>query len=114
MGGAAGIGGKRPDVLLRSSSQVFWVEVERSRKNAKDYKALLSWLGVVLRDKQRTGGSQLLGLGLAWSRVIFVSTPAFRDKLHRDLLAVGWSVSTIESVLCFETALYRFEDILFP
>jgi hypothetical protein len=47
LGGEAGIAGKRPDVLLRSGNQVHWVEVERPRKNAKDYKALLVWLGEV-------------------------------------------------------------------
>ena len=114
LGGVAGIAGKRPDVLLRGGGQVSWCEVERSRKNAKDYTALLTWLGVVLRDKQRPGESQLLGLGLTWARVIFICTPAFRDKLRRDLHAAGWLLGAIESLLCFETELYRFEDILFP
>lgn len=113
LGGATGIAGKRPDVLLRSGNQATWIEVERSRKNTKDYKALLVWLGKILRDMQRPEGAQLLGPGVVWSRAIFVCTPAFRDKLRRDLAATGWKMTQIESLLWFECALYSFEDILF-
>jgi len=114
LGGEPGIQGKRPDVLVRSGNQVSWVEVERSRKNANDYKALLAWLDKVLRDMKRPDGAQLLGPGLVWSRAIFICTPAFRDKLQRDLLAAGWTAGYLSTNLCFEVALYRFEDILFP
>lgn len=113
LGREAGIEGKRPDVLLRHGNQVWWVEVERSRKNAKDYQALLTWLGKVLRDKLRPDGSNLLGLGGVWSRVIFICTPAFKDKLERDLIAAGWKNFHIESLLLFECALYKFAEILF-
>jgi len=114
LGGEAGIAGKRPDVLLRSGNQVHWVEVERPRKNAKDYKALLVWLGKVLQDSTRRDGSRLLGPGQAWGRVIFICTPAFEAKLRKDLEAAGWTRQQVDALSSFESALYRFEDTLFP
>lgn len=114
LGGGAGIEGKRPDVLLRSRNQVWWVEVERSRKNARDYKALLDWLTKVLNDSTRRDGSRLFGPGLAWGHVIFICTPAFEAKLRRDLQASGWTQQQIDALVCFESALYRFEETLFP
>lgn len=114
IGGEAGTAGKRPDVLLRSGNQVWHVEVEHSRKSKSDYAALLVWLTKVLKDKMRPDGSQLLGLGLTWAKVVFICTPAFQAKLCRDLAAAGWSAAHIALLLWFETALYSFADILFP
>lgn len=114
LGGEAGIAGKRPDVLLRGSNRVWWVEVERSRKNAKDYKALLVWLGKILRDSTRRDGSQLLGPGQSWGRLIFICTPAFEAKLRLDLEGMGWTRQQVDVLSAFQTTLYRFEDTLFP
>lgn len=114
LGGEAGIAGKRPDVLLRGDNRVWWVEVERSRKNAADYKALLAWLGKVLRDSARRDGPQLLSAGQWLGRVMFICTPAFETKLRRDLTALGWSQEQVNALSCFESELYRFADILFP
>lgn len=113
-GGEAGAAGKKPDVLLRSGGQVWWVEVERSRKNVKDYAKLVAWLGAVARDAMLPGGSALLGTGFRWAKVVFICTEAFRQKLTHDLGAHGWKKSHIDTLLRFETTLYRFEDILFP
>lgn len=114
LGSEAGIAGKRPDVLLRSGNQVWWVEVERSRKNARDYKAFLTWMGKVLQDKGRRDGSHLLGPGQVWGRVIFICTPAFEAKLRKDLNGMGWTRQQVDALSCFQTALYSFEDTLFP
>lgn len=114
LGGEAGIVGKRPDVLLRSGSQVWWIEVERSRKNAGSYEALLVWLGHVFRDSGRAEGSLLLGPGLAWGHVIFICTSAFEVKLRKDLEGRGWRPRQIDALVRFEAELYHFEDILFP
>ncbi len=114
LGGEVGIAGKRPDVLLRSGNQVWWIEVEKSRKNAKDYKALLIWLGKVLQDSTRRDGSRLLPPGQVWGRVVFICTPAFEGKLRRDLEDQGWTRRQVDMLSCFESALYTFEDTLFP
>ena len=114
LGGQAGVAGKRPDVLLRGGDhRVWWVEVEKSRKNAPEYRAFLAWLGKVLRDCNRREGSQLLGLGQSWGRIMFICTPAFESKLRRDLTALGWSQTHVDALACFHSALYGFEDTLF-
>lgn len=111
LGGVDGIAGKKPDVLLRSEKQIFWIEVERSRKNSRDYAKLLAWLTVVSDDAKCE--SKLLSDGLTWEKIIFVCTPVFRSKLTRDLVAMGWKKSSIDSLITFSIELYRFEDILF-
>lgn len=114
LGGQAGVAGKRPDVLLRGGDHcVWWVEVEKSRKNAPDYSALLAWLGKVLRDSSRREGAQLLGLGQSWGRLMFICTPAFESKLRRDLTALGWGQQQVDALACFHSALYSLEDTLF-
>lgn len=114
LGGVDGIAGKKPDVLLRGADGRVWLcEVERSRKNAKEYAKLLKWLDAVAADAASASGSTLLGNGLRWGKVIFVCTPAFRAKLTRDLLAKGWKKSALDALVSFSTELYRFEDIAF-
>ncbi len=109
-----GIAGKTPDVLLRGADGKVWlVEVERSRKNARDYAKLLKWLDAVAADAADASGSKLLGAGLRWGKVVFVCTRAFRAKLTRDLVAAGWKKSALDALVRFETTLYRFEDIVF-
>jgi len=112
LGGEGGIAGKKPDVLLRSGSQVTWIEVERSRKNSKDYKALIIWLGKMLRERTKVQGSILLGYTL--NRIVFICRPAFEVKLVNDLVDAGWSQNEIESLISCNSTLYKFEDILFP
>lgn len=113
LGGEDGIAGKKPDALLRGNASVWWIEVERSRKNPKDYTRLLQWLGAVGRDAFRQSGPELLGDGLRWGKVVFVCTRPFRDKLCRDLAEVGWKKAHIDTLLTFVTSLYSFEDIIF-
>jgi hypothetical protein len=113
LGGAGGISGKKPDVLLNDGGQIWWVEVEKSRKNAKDYARLLNWLARVGSDALRPSGPALLGDGLRWAKAVFVCTPAFRAKLCRDLAAAGWKRSSIDSFVMFEPSLYSLEDIRF-
>jgi hypothetical protein len=112
-GGSAGIAGKRPDVLARGNGGAYWVEVERSRKNATEYEALLVWLVKVLRDCSSTGGSQLLTPGQAWAGIIFICSPTFERKLRQDLKNAGWSKQKMDSVCFFETLLYSLEGISF-
>ncbi len=113
LGGEDGIAGKKPDVLIRSGDTAWWVEVERSRKNAKDYAGLLNWLGTVAHDAFQAASSELLGEKVRWGKVFFICTPAFQAKLTRDLAAAGWKKIHIDALVSFETSLYRFEDISF-
>lgn len=113
LGGEQGIARKKPDVLIRSGDTAWWVEVERSRKNAKDYAGLLRWLSTVAQDAFRAAGPMLLGEKVRWGKVLFVCTPAFQAKLTRDLTAAGWKKTHLEALLKFEPCLYSFEDIRF-
>lgn len=113
IGGRQGIAGKLPDVLLRGGSLVWWVEVERSRKNAKSAAVLRCWLSAFKQDALRQSGSALLGEKLTWSKVVFICTPAFRAKLCSDLEAAGWNEREIKKLLTFEMSLYQFRDIIF-
>lgn len=113
LGGATGIAGKKPDVLLRHDNQIWWVEVERSRKNASDYAKLLKWIQTVAVDSTSPTGATLLGEELTWAKIVFVCTPAFQVKLTRDLETAGLKKSFQNTLLSFSTTLYKFEDILF-
>lgn len=113
LGGKEGIAGKLPDVLLRANDRLWWVEVERSRKNARDYAHLLHWLEVIERDASDSVESQWLGSGHRWEKVMFVCTRAFEEKLCRDLRKAGWHKNRIYGFILFESSLYKFQDILF-
>jgi hypothetical protein len=113
LGGLQGIAGKKPDVLLRSGSVVWWIEVERSRKNAKDYAHLLDWLDIVRRSVIELSGSPLLVENLSLSKIVFICTAAFRAKLVHDLEAKGWKKTHLDTLINFSTSLYSFENITF-
>jgi len=110
--GNEGIAGKRPDVFLRDGGKAWAIEVERHRKNAKDYMRLISWLDALCRSVM-SQGRVLVGPELRLERVVFVCSPRFSAKLCRDLMDAGWSKPKIDSLLHFETSLYRIEDIAF-
>lgn len=112
-GGSTGIAGKKPDVILRTTNRVWWVEVERSRKNQRDYARLIHWLGSVARDARRRQDSALLPLGVHWARVLFVCHPSFESKLCADLKAAGWSEGSIATLIGFKPIdLYSVRSIL--
>jgi hypothetical protein len=113
LGGEQGVAGKKPDVLIRTGPAVSWVEVERSRKNDKDYARLLKWLDTVARDAFRTTSSVLLGDNTRWAKVVFICTPAFQVRLCRDLTEAGWKKNHFDTFLSFKTSLYSFKDISF-
>lgn len=112
--GAKGAGkvGKRPDVLIRSKNDAWWVEVERSRKNHSDYKKLLSFLGEIFAVYV-PGKKVLVSEGVALAKVIFICTSAFEVKLRTDLLSAGWSDVVISHFLVFDSTSYSFKKIQF-
>lgn len=100
-GGSKGIGGKKPDVILRAGNRIWWVEVERSRKNQKDYARLIHWLGAVARDARREDDSAMLPLGMRWAQILFVCQPSFESRLCAELKAAGWSAGAMATLLGF-------------
>lgn len=111
-GGEAGIAGKKPDALWRNGNRWDWFEVERSRRNSKDYATLQAWLAH-LRARLRPGLGADLGNGIVLGRVVFVCTTQFKNKLLRDLAAQNWPEDEVQKFLVFETLLYKFEGINF-
>lgn len=110
LGGAAGIGGKKPDVLLRSGKKIFWVEVEKSRRNSKDFAKLVGWLEQVRRDASRPDGPRMFSSAGCLAKIVFICTSAFRVKLTRELQELGWTPGDVEKLLSYETTqLYSYE-----
>lgn len=114
LGGADGIHGKKPDVLIRAGQSVWWVEVENARRRATDYAKLLKWLGKVRADARLPNGPGLLGAGLRLAKVLLVCKPVMQTKLVKDLAAQSWKPTEIESLIVVDTKLlYRHEDAFF-
>lgn len=111
-GGVKGIAGKKPDVLITDKvGRAWWCEVERSRKNAKDYAKLIEWIATLMRHG--SGWKMSSERPERLEKVVFICTPAFQKKLVRDMSENGLSRSRIEALVVFETSLYNFEDIKF-
>ncbi|WP_175976582.1 hypothetical protein [Burkholderia sp. BCC1047] len=113
VGGAAGIAGKKPDVLMNDRGRITWVEVEKSVKRKADFDRLVVWVAKVGNDTRQPSGSVLLGDGLRWDRLVFVCTPAFEGRLRRALAVAGWRPELLDAFVSFVTVLYSFEDISF-
>jgi hypothetical protein len=113
LGKANGYGGKKPDVLIRHDKSAWWVEVEKSRKNTKEYANLVKWLSGVLRQSYHHGSLVMDGQGTTLEKLVFVCTPVFQNKLYKDLEKAGWGKRQIDGKVKFETSLYHFKDILF-
>lgn len=111
-GGAVGIAGKKPDALWRNGNRWEFFEVERSRRNNRDYAQLLAWL-LHLRRCFRPGLGADLGDGVIVARVVFVCTAQFRNKLLRDLATQSWPADEVQKLVAFEMLLYKFEVINF-
>lgn len=112
LGGADGIHGKRPDVVIRSGSDYWFVEVERSQKNRTDYEHLLRFLAATWANV-RIGDAASIDRVAQLRRVVFICTPGLSRRLTKDLLALGWSVDELAARVYFETLLYNFRNISF-
>lgn len=112
LGGTDGIHGKRPDVFIRSGSDCWSCEVERSHKNATDHAHMLRYLCATWASV-RIGEPAKIDEGHRLRKVVFICTSGFAKKLSKDLLARGWTPSEMAARLVFETSLYSFRNIAF-
>ena len=96
LGGLTGINGKKPDVVVRDGKKVWWVEVERSRRNQRDYQKLLSWLNTMWPTNRHNVGPANLPGGHILEKVLFVCEGAFINRLITGLRDSGWSAEQIE------------------
>jgi len=114
LGGMNGIFGKKPDVVLRAGKKMYFVEVERSRKNQTDYKKLLAWLFAIWPNVMRSPEEHNSSFqNHIITKVIFICTKQFSDKIKSDLIVSGWSANQLEARLIFNMSLYKFEAITF-
>jgi hypothetical protein len=112
LGGADGVMGKKPDVVLKSGNDVWFVEVERSHRNRKDYDHLMRFLLQIWRDT-RLGEAVDIDGTHRLRQVIFICTTGFEKKLSQDLFSKGWKLDELRSRVRFETSLYSFKAIAF-
>ncbi len=101
-GGMDGIHGKKPDVLVRNTKYAWWLEIERSHKNKRDYDKLLSFLNSLWPSGTGTCtiGKQEL------QQAIFVSNQAFIDRLKSDLKKLNWAENEINLRIFGISSLY--------
>lgn len=111
IGGEAGIAGKRPDVLWRNREAWDWIEVQRSRPNAKDYARLVAWLRHMLAIHARPGAQ--IAEGVRLRKIVFVCTNTFGARLLRDLREKRVDESALNEFLLFSHSLYKLDPIKF-
>lgn len=109
----AGYLGKKPDCLIQNKEYAWWIEVERSRKNQKDYAFLLKWLNAVFVSCKRPHEKPSLTSQISLQKVVFVCSPVFERKLNSDLIKLGWSDDQVQFRLIFLTSLYKLRTISF-
>ena len=112
LGGSQGVEGKRPDVVVRDREQAIFCEVEKSRKNKTEYQALIFWLTKMIAA-QGAGNLRCGTENFVLAKVIFVCTPAFQNKLQKDLMASGWSAARQDQLIHYSTDLYLLRNTLF-
>lgn len=113
LGGLSGVLSKKPDVLIRNGKGCFWVEIERSRKNQRDYLGLIVWLSKLWKAALASTGRVPLPDEHELIAVVFVCTTVFQNKLRADLIEAGWTTRQIEQRLVFLTSLYNFRATQF-
>lgn len=106
LGGLDGVKGKKADVLVRDGKHVWWVEVERSRKNKSDYAKLLCWLNLLWPNNLEAHLSADLPGGHTLLKVVFVGSGAFINKLTEDLKKTGWDDALIQQRILPIRSLY--------
>lgn len=90
-GGNAGIHSKKPDVLVQDENGLWiWIEVERSRRNAKDYQRLMDFLKASWPPGKNIWTTSQMSQAEKMLRVCFICEPYFIEKVLADLKQTGW------------------------
>jgi hypothetical protein len=106
LGGMKGINGKKPDVLVRDGKSVWWVEVERSRRNAKDASKIFSFVLGLWPAGLHASIPAALPDGHLLVKVLFICDGAFIDRLTVDLRKAGWTEEHVAGRLTPTRLLY--------
>lgn len=105
--------GKKPDCLIQNRNYAWWIEVEKSRKNQKDYQALMKWLNDVHQECKRPHEKPELKPGLEIHKIVLICSPVFEKRLINYLLKAGWDKDRINLRLIFFKSLYSFRQTYF-
>lgn len=108
-GGTEGVKGKEPDFVVLDGQDVYFGEVERSRRRKSDSEKLFSFLLEVFGASSTTNGPVPLGGGYMLRKVVFVCGSAFMKRLSSSLKEAGWTDEMITSRLTFVQCLYPTE-----
>lgn len=113
LGGRKGIQGKKPDVVVRDrcGKNVILCEVERSRRNFRDYhEKLIPWLKAMYPPGCGTEESAELPGGFQLRKVLFMANTAFIERLFTDMREAGWTEKMISDRIHAVKSLYVTED----
>lgn len=105
-GGKDGVADKLPDVIVRDGKDVYWIEVERSRRNQKDEAALRTALVKLWAGVRRPLDVPDLPNDYRLKKVLFVCESAFIDRLMTDLEKFGWTKEMIDHRILSVRLLY--------
>lgn len=108
-----GFNGKKPDCLIQNKSLTWWIEIERSRKNQKDYAFLIKWLNTVFASCHRPHEKPALTKQISLQKVVFVCSPVFEKRLIEDLTKLRWSEEQVFLRVIFYRSLYSFRQACF-
>jgi hypothetical protein len=106
LGGKQGVEGKKPDVVVRDGKNVWFLEVERSRRNERDYAKLINFLMAMWPDGRNAYESAELPGGHKLCQVVFISDAAFVARVHADLKKAGWNEEMIAKRVSAFVSLY--------
>jgi hypothetical protein len=102
----AGVLGKKPDVLIRSGKSVWWVEVDRNRRNQTDAKKLLNWLDALWPPHARSDEPAPLPGGQELVKVVFIANRTFGERLAHELRRKRWTEEQISNRILHVPLLY--------
>lgn len=91
LGGMEGVLGKKPDIVVRSGKDNWFVEVERTTANRKGFEAKISFIREVYPLGRAVDDPGDLPDGHKLHQVVFVANPAFVARVCSDLRAAGWT-----------------------
>ncbi|CAN1510069.1 hypothetical protein MCEKH45_00772 [Methylophilaceae bacterium] len=90
-GGMEGIHKKKPDGLIKDDTGFYtWYEVERSRRNATDYKRLMDFLNAAWPKNKPLYNTAPMTAQEEMLRVCFICEQHFIDRVLNDLKLAGW------------------------
>ena len=96
LGGMDGIHNKKPDGMIKDDTGFYtWYEVERSRRNATDYKRLMDFLFLAWPNNKPLYNTAPMTVKDEMLRVCFICEQPFIDRVFTDLRLAGWDENLI-------------------